>query len=176
MPGNHPKAEEPTGNTRQEQRAHEEELPKPGNQSKANEPTSGTRQEQGAPKEELPKPGNHPKAEEPINGTSQEQGAPEEELPKTGNHQNKIAEATRAGTAGEETRQTTNRLADTAKTLEIDKRETHAKSLREPRTSSPRPLGPEWQGRKPCKPHQVCRDKRGARSHKAEGPHGERQG
>ena len=37
-----------------------------------------------------------------MTGTWQEQGAPEEELPKPGNHQNKIAEATRAGTTGEE--------------------------------------------------------------------------
>ena len=47
------------------------------------------------------------KGKEPTSGTRQEQGAPKEEPPKPGNHQNKIAEATSAGTAGEETLKST---------------------------------------------------------------------
>ena len=64
--------------------------------------------------------------EEPTSGTHQVQGAPTEEPPKPGNPKNNIAKATISGTAGEETPQTTNRLADTAKTLKIDEPETHA--------------------------------------------------
>ena len=60
------------------------------------------------------------KAEKPTSGIHQEQGAPKEEPHKPGNHQKNIPEATSAGTAWEGTPQTTNRLADTAKALEID--------------------------------------------------------
>ena len=54
---------------------------------------------------------------EPPSNIHQEQGAPKEELPKPDSYQNKLAKATGASMAGEETQQTTTRSTKGAKNM-----------------------------------------------------------